>query len=53
MKDYAECVAYLFDLGFPIDFCERVCQKYENKNDLKGLVDYILVCEAMVDSCIE
>lgn len=53
MNSYAECIEYLHDLGFPLDACERICRKYEAKQDLEGLVDCILLCEAMVDSCVD
>lgn len=53
MKDYAECIEYLHDLGLPLEVCKKVCQKYENRQDMEGLVDYILTYEMMVDSCVE
>lgn len=53
MKDYSECIEYLHDLGLPIEMCEKICKKYESKQDMEGLVDYMLLCETMVDSCVD
>lgn len=53
MNDYAECFEYLLALGFPRSFCEKVCKRYENRKDIEGLIDYILICEEMVDSCVD
>lgn len=53
MNKYSDCIEYLKDLGIPAEVCEKICQKYESNHDMEGLVDYMLLCEAMVDSCVE
>lgn len=53
MKEYSECIEYLHDLGFPLEVCESICKRYEAKGDMEGLVDYMLMCETMVDSCVD
>lgn len=53
MKDYSECVAYLVSLGLSKKVSEKICNYYKKKDDMKGLVDYILLCEVMVDSCVD
>ena len=53
MKDYAECVEYLHELGLPLDKCEKIRMRYEERQDMEGLVDFILTYETMIDSCIE
>ena len=53
MKDYKDCIEYLHSLGFSMEVCKKICSKYERERDMEGLVDYVLLCEAMVDSCVE
>ena len=53
MNDYSDCIEYLHELGLPLEICKKVCKRYEEKQDMVGLVDYILLYEAMVDSCVD
>ena len=52
MNEYSECVEYLHALGMPLDLCEKVRKRYEDRQDMEGLLDYILLYEMMVDSCV-
>ena len=53
MKNYSDCIEYLHELGLPIDICKKVCERYEERQDMEGLVDYILTYEMMIESCVE
>jgi hypothetical protein len=53
MTRYGECVEYLHGLGFPIEWCEAVCKKYEDEQDMGGLVDYMLLCESVVECYVD
>lgn len=53
MNKYSDCIEYLHDLGIPLEICEKICQKYEEKQDMEGLMDYMLLCEMLVDSCVD
>lgn len=53
MNKYSDCIEYLHEIGLPLEACEKICQKYEANQDMEGLVDYMLLCEAMVDSCVD
>lgn len=53
MEEYKDCIEYLHSLGFSLETCKKICKKYESKQDMEGLVDYVLLCEAMVDSCVD
>lgn len=50
---YAECAKYLRELGMPKSVCERAQKKYEKNQDIEGLMNYVLLCEAMVESCVD
>lgn len=53
MKDYSECIEYLVSLGFSKKVSEKICKHYEKNKDIEGLIDYIMLCEVMVDSCVD
>ena len=53
MSKYAECVEYLHGLGFPIEWCVSVCEKYEKDQNFEGLVDYLLLCESVVECYVD
>ena len=53
MNNYSDCINYLKDLGLPEETCEKICEKYEKEEDLEGLIDYMLLCEMLVDSCVD
>ncbi len=53
MPKYSECKEYLCDLGLSPEMSELICHKYETADDKEGLIDYMLLCEAMVDSCVD
>lgn len=53
MNDYSDGIEYLHSLGLPLELCERICGKFEANQDMEGLVDYMLLCETMVDSCVD
>ena len=53
MDSYTQCVEYLHALGLPMEACEKVCKKYEAKGDMKGLVDYMLLCETIAETYVD
>ena len=53
MRDYKDCIEYLHSLGISLEVCRKICKKYEAKQDMEGLLDYVLLCEAMVESCVD
>lgn len=53
MDKYSECVEYLHSLGLPLKCCKKVCEKYRQKQDMEGLLNYILIYETMVESCVD
>lgn len=53
MNKYAEYFEYLVALGIPKDVCKRICEKYCNAGDIEGLLDCVLLCEAIADECVD
>ena len=53
MDKYAECIEYLHSLGLPMNCCKKICEKFKKKQDLEGLLNYVLIWEALVDSCVD
>lgn len=53
MKEYSDCIEYLHSLGMPIKICRKICKSYENKKDFAGLLEYVLLFETMLESCVE
>ena len=53
MSKYAEYAEYLHGLGFPIEWCKKVCENYEKSLDFEGLVNYLLLCESVVECYVD
>lgn len=53
MKDYASCIEYLHSLGLPVEICERICNRFKSKDDMEGLVDLMLLYDALVDNDVD
>ena len=53
MNNYTDGVEYLHALGFPVELSKKICEKFERDQDMEGLVNYIFLCETLVDSCVD
>lgn len=53
MNNYSDYVEYLHSLGVCKKVSEKICQQYENDNDMEGLMQFVLYFEKMVTANVD